>query len=528
MDDSSQPNQLRLAAQRKARQGHTMAALRALDDLIGLGAANDEDWLITGRLLCDIGEFAQALGAFENCLQIVPQHLEARYELGRALYKLGDADGAAKWIEQVAEETGQLDMWMGLATIAPAVPSYDHGRVRKIRERFAQLTRQVESPAQTILPGGCYRSSSTKHSRKRNANPLRIGYVSAHWREANYMKPVWPVINAHDRARFELYLFDDGTPHSDTWHWLDGSAHTESIYGLDNREAAQRIGSVELDALVDLSAYSQPERMGLFVHRPSPIQMAWFNMYATSGFHEIDYLIGDRKVLRSDEQRYLTERCLQLPVSYLTFQTNHAAPDIQLRSPDKNPIFAFGCLGTLYKISPQVIATWSEILRQAPTAQLVLSARELKSVCNQQYLSEQFQRQGVAAERLMFLPPATHFDFLKHYALFDVALDTFPYNGGTTTMEALWQGVPVLTFAGDRWVSRTSHSLLAHSHLSKFSVASRDEYVRTAIDLATQPELREELQLIRQQMRQKLANSRICDSQMLTEKMEALYISVCS
>ena len=527
MDESKQ-EQLRRSARREANQGHPVAALRELDHLIGMGAANADDWLLTGSLLCEIGEFAQALGAFENCLLDAPQHVEARYELGRALYKLGDADAAARLIEQVAEETGRQEIWMGLATIAPAVPSYDHSRVRKVRERFAQLTRQAESPSRTTAPRRSSRRPSNKQAKKSGPIPLRIGYVSAHWQDANYMKPVWPMVNAHDRGRFRLYLLDDGVPRADAWHWLDGAAQTESIHGLDNRAAAQCLSSFELDVLVDLSAYSQPERMGLFVHRPAPIQMAWFNMYATSGFHEFDYLIGDRSVLRRDEQRHLTERCLQLPLSYLTFQTNHAAPDVELRSHDKHSIFAFGCLGTLYKISPQVIATWGEILRQAATAHLILSARELKSACNQQYIMDQFQRHGVASERLTFAPPATHFDFLKHYALFDVALDTFPYNGGTTTMEALWQGVPVLTFNGDRWASRTSHSLLTHSHLSRFSVASREEYIRTAIELATQPELRSELQLIRRDMRHQLAVSKVCDSQMLARKMEALYVSACT
>ncbi len=526
--NESKPEQLRRSARRQANAGNTIAALRELDQLIGQKVANAEDWLMTGRLLCDIGEFAQSLGAFENCLQLVPQHIEARYELGRAVYKLGDADRAAKLIEQVAEETGHLEVWMGLATIAPGVPGYDHDRVRVIREKFARLMRQAEAPADVSQPSRSRRGHPSKLTYKKRSTPLRLGYVSAHWHEANYMKPVWPLINAHDRGKFQIHLFDDGPPNSDAWEWLDRKTHTESIHGLDNAQAAQCIRAVELDILVDLSAYSQPERLGLFVHRPTPIQMAWFNMYATSGFQEIDYLIGDRSVLRSDEQRHLTERFLQLPLSYLTFQTNHAAPDVDLRCGDKHSTFAFGCLGTLYKISPLVIATWSEILLQADAAQLVLAARELKSMCNQQYVLEQFLKHGIASERITFLPPAPHFDFLKHYGQIDVALDTFPYNGGTTTMEALWQGVPVLTFNGDRWASRTSRSLLAHSHLPQFSVDSREEYIHTAVKLATHVESQTELRDIRREMREKLTVSKVCDSPMLARRMEALYVKACS
>ncbi len=521
---SKKPEQLRRAARTYCQAGERIAALQQLDHLIGLDAAGTEDWLLVGRLLCEIGEFAQALGAFENCLQCEPQHTEARYELGRALYKLGDADRGAKLIEQVAVETGELEIWMGLATIAPAVPGYNHARVRKIREKFAELVRQAEAPRRTSAQQKPNATTLPAFKGELGTHRLRLGYVSAHWHDANYMKPVWPLINAHDRDKFEITLFDDSQPRAEAWEWLAGDLKTESIEQLDNRQAAERIAAARVDVLVDLSAYSQPQRLGMFVHRPAPIQMAWFNMYATSGFTEFDYIIGDQLVLQTSEQWHYTERCLQLPLSYLTFQTNHTAPPIAERSREGQARFTFGCLGTVYKLNPEVISTWCEILRQAESANLVLAGRELKSLCNQQYVLDQFVRGDVAKERITFLPPAAHYDFLKHYDQIDVALDTFPYNGGTTTMEALWQGVPVLTFNGDRWVSRTSRSLLGHSHLPQFAVESREAYVRMAVSLASDAERRDELQGIRQSMREKLTVSNVCDSRMLARGLEDLYI----
>jgi predicted O-linked N-acetylglucosamine transferase (SPINDLY family) len=147
----------------------------------------------------------------------------------------------------------------------------------------------------------------------------------------------------------------------------------------------------------------------------------------------------------------------------------------------------------------------------------------LKSICNRQYLLQQFEQRGVAAERICILDPAPHFDFLKHYAHIDLGLDTFPYNGGTTTMEAVWQGVPVLNFDGDRWGARTSRSLLANSHLGQFCVASREEYVATAVKWATTAELRRELGHLRVTMRERLMASKVCDSQLLAAKLEAFY-----
>jgi protein O-GlcNAc transferase len=524
--DEPHIGQMRQAAQHLARAGQTIAALQQLDQLIGCQAAEAEDWLLTGSLLCQLGEYAQALGAFENCLQRAPQHVEGRYELGRALYKLGTADRAAELIEQVAEETGSLELWMGLATIAPGVPGYDVARVRRIREKFAQLLRQSEAPSGSLV--GVGKKKKAVASKPRPRGRLRLGYVSAHWHEANYMKPVWPVIQAHDRSKFEICLFDDGPDRPNAWHWLQSKAETTVIRGLDNAHAAELLAEAKLDILVDLSAYSQPERLGMFVHRPAPIQMAWFNMYATSGLAEFDTILGDRWVLRSDEQRHYSERVFQLPLSYLTFQTNHPAPEVATRPVIGTAPFAFGCLGTLYKITPQVIDTWSEILRQADTAELVLSASPLRSICNRQYLLQHFEQRGVATERIRILEPAPHYDFLAHYAQIDLGLDTFPYNGGTTTMEAVWQGVPVLNFDGDRWGSRTSRSLLANSHLAQFCVASREEYVRTAVKWATSEALRSELGQLRATMRERLSAAKVCDSQLLTAKLEACYLRAAS
>lgn len=515
MHDPLKPHQIRREIQRDYRAGQRLDALRKLDQLISLGCADAADWCLTGRLLSEVAEFAQALGAFENCIQLAPQHVEARYELGRTLYTLGDVERAALWIEQIAEESGHVEMWMSLATLAPAVPSFTHQRVRQIREKFAAVVRQAEMPQVDPKPKPSKRKSST--------GVLKLGYLSAHWHEANYMKPVWPLIHVHDRKKFEIHLFDDGEPNATPWHWLSNTAQTHRLHGLTNLRAAEDIHRTQLDILVDLSAYSKPERLGLLVHRPAPVQIAWFNMYATSGFTEFDYIIGDRFVLRREEHRFYTERCLQLPVSYLTFQTNHPAPPVAESPFASRGFFTFGCLATMYKITPNVVAAWAEILRTASQSRLILSNRELKSRCNQDYLLEQFESLGVERKRIEIFPPDKHYEYLKYYDQMDLALDTFPYNGGTTTMEAIWQGVPVLTFDGDRWASRTSRSILGNSHLSQFAVENYEQYVLTAVKFATHPRAQAQLLELRRTMRDQLLDSKVCDTRLFAKKMESLY-----
>jgi protein O-GlcNAc transferase len=428
-------------------------------------------------------------------------------------------------------------LWKGLATIAPGDPDCDGGHLRRIRECYADIVRSEELPLLPRLSAEARASGSLSAG-----NRIRIGYVSAHWHQANYMKPVWPTLNAHHTERYDIVLFDDTKKLSEgtlaDWGWLTNkNISHHSIANLNNRGAARLIQSLNIDVLVDLSAYSHPNRLGLFVHRPARIQSAWFNMYATSGFCEFDYLIGDGCVVLPEEERFYVEKIARLPISYLTVQTNHSAPEVAMRvAAQDNPTiqasegkhnhaqaFHFGCLGTLYKITPKVLDAWSSILHGAPQSRLLVANRELRSICNRDYFVDQFSRRGVAPDRLSILPPATHFEFLRYYDQVDLALDTFPYNGGTTTMEAIWQGVPVLTFSGDRWAARTSQSLLAQTHLNGFVMSDVDQYIQWAIRYANDPAQRLELASLRKTMRSELSQSSVTRSEQLATELEKLF-----
>ncbi len=219
--------------------------------------------------------------------------------------------------------------------------------------------------------------------------------------------------------------------------------------------------------LVDLSAYSVPQRLPLFTQHVAPVTIAWFNAFATSGLPGFDYIVGDERVVYDGEERFFTEKILRLPMSYLTFEVTHAAPPIVPPPCLQNRYLTFGSLVSQYKITPPVLDAWAEILRRTDGTRLLLANTALRSIHNRSYVLERFTERGVDAERLILEGPAEHFAYLEKYNRIDVALDAFPYNGGTTTMEAIWQGVPVLTFAGDRWASRTSQSLLHETPLRR-------------------------------------------------------------
>ena len=177
----------------------------------------------------------------------------------------------------------------------------------------------------------------------------------------------------------------------------------------------------------------------------------------------------------------------------------------------------------MYKITPLAVAAWCEILRQTPGSTLLLKNTALGTADNRDFVARQFAEQSIPTDRLRLEGPAEHHSFLETYGRLDVALDTFPYNGGTTTTEAIWQGVPVVTFWGDRWVSRTSASILRAGGLGRFVSGSLAEYIRLAVELATAPGARAMLSEQRGNMRAQLRTSPVCDTITFAREMENIY-----
>ena len=215
---------------------------------------------------------------------------------------------------------------------------------------------------------------------------------------------------------------------------------------------SQLIEDSAIDILVDLNGYSKMGRLSFFALRPAPVIVGWFNMFATTGMAAFDYLIGDSNVLPAEEERFYCEKILRVPGSYLTFAVDYPVPPV---AEVASGPFTFGCLAPLYKITPEVVAVFSRVFAAVPESQLILRNSALSSTETQKFVFAQFPH-GESPPNDFLEGPADHYQFLRTYERIDLALDTFPYNGGTTTTEAIWQGVPVIAFSGDRWVARTS------------------------------------------------------------------------
>jgi predicted O-linked N-acetylglucosamine transferase (SPINDLY family) len=298
------------------------------------------------------------------------------------------------------------------------------------------------------------------------------------------------------------------------------------VTGQSNEAVADRVAAAGIHLLVDLNAYSASRRLGIYPLRPAPRIVGWFNYYGTSGLDCFDYLIADESVLPASEERYYTERILRVPHSYLTFEVHYPVPDVAPLPMAASGQVTMGCLASQYKLTDQVIATWAGILCRCPGVRMLIRNATLDRPENQRHLRDRFARHGVGGERLLLEGPAEHAEFLRTYDRIDFAVDPFPYSGGTTTMEALWQGVPVVTFDGGRWASRTSLSLLRAAGLEEFVGRDLEEYTQMCVRLATAADTSTRLRTFRAGIRERLRRSAVCDAVAFARAMEEQYLRV--
>jgi protein O-GlcNAc transferase len=495
-------------ARESIEAGRLPQAFHDFSAAIDRDAACVDAWVGRGEVLLKQKEFAHAGAQFEQALRIDANHVAAHFQFAQVLFQFGLIEQALEHLDQITGRTNGQGELLG-AIYAPGSASVSPAEILSRRRAYANS-----------LPQGV---PIEIDRRQRSPGPYRVGYVSAHFDRPNYMKPVWGLVNEHCRRTFELFFLSDapegprgGYQNHPADHWLD-------VRRLDNLDLARKIRELQLDVLVDLNAYSYVRRLPLWCQRVAPVTIAWFNMYATSGFPGVDYLIGDRHVFLPHESDRFSEQVITLSHCYLTFRVFYETPDVAAPSLGASGALTIGCLAPMYKISDGVLDAWSEIMRRVPGTRLLLRNGTLDAPSNRQFVHARLQAAGLPMDRVEFRGSAGHLDFLRTYDDIHLALDTFPYNGGSTTMEALWQGVPVACFRGDRWAARISASLAVEAGLDDFVADSSQDHVERVVRLLGDPQAAERLAEHRRSIRSHLLSRSVCDTAGITREIETIY-----
>lgn len=459
--------------------------------------------LFEAQKLEHAGEHALALDAYRALLEGGEDGMEVRHGLGCVLHRLGEVDGALENLRLALAEEDSLPSWMGLATIIPGAPSADHDAILSAR---ANLSRRLLKSHRTVW-------LARPPRRGRSGSKVKVGFLSAFFHRPNYMKPVWGLLNELPREEMEIHLFSDAPGGGEWVGYRPGPEdRIHTTLNLGNEGVARLIRRKELDVLVDLNAYSTPGRIPLLLAPHAPVVMGWFNAFATYGLPGVDVILGDDQVVSRGEEAFFSEEVKRLPLSYLTFCVPYATPPLTPPPVSLGRPFTYGSLAPLYKVTPPVLDLWAGILEGAPGTRLFLANPSLDSLHNRAWVLERFVERGVPTGRIVFGEPGPHETFLGHYQAVDVALDTFPYSGGVTTMEALWQGVPVLTIRGDRWAGRTSRTILHFAELDDWILEDPESLLNRAVEWAEDPKTPGLLTKLRSGLRDRLLAAPVCDT----------------
>jgi len=353
---------------------------------------------------------------------------------------------------------------------------------------------------------------------------LRIGYVSPDFRMNAVSFFIQPILAAHNPAEVDVYCYANvEKPDIVTAQLQKHPVVWRDIYAVDDQEVFRQIQSDQIDILIELAGHGANNRLALLGLRPAPIQVTWIGYPDTTGLPTIDYRITDRIADPPGlTEQFHTEQLLRLDPCFLCYRPGDDFPEQTACAPVVNHgIISFGTMSNFSKINRVMLELWADIMASTPGSRLVLRYRGGEHERIHQELAAVLHTRGIEKQRLLLLGHATSVvQQLEGYHQIDIALDTFPYNGTTTTCETLYMGVPVITLAGRSHVSRVGASLLQAVGLPDLVCNSMEEYKTTALALASDVS---RLINLRQTLRRQLLNSPLCDNRMAAAGVEQLY-----
>lgn len=526
--------------------------LNAFPQDLDLRAALSHSLQALGNECQTAGRYAQAEACYEEAIQYAPLDANLHYNLGNAQRELGKAAAAAASYKQalklapddadthnnlgnVLRELGKLDEAVVCYETALRLnPELHHAKVHLVHQKqhmcdwtnldedivqirdwvTHQPQAQISPFAFLAMPGTTaaeqrlcadnwvanrYRDAikqgtqlALQHA-PRTHEKLRIGYLSGDFRLHPLAFLITELMELHDRSQFEIFAYsyaaDDGTPERKRLELAFD--HFVDIRALPLSDAAKKIYADQIDILVDLTGYTQNSRSGIVALRPAPLKVSWLGFPGTMGSLDgtafFDYLLSDSFITPLDQAGDYAEKLALLPHAYQPNGCQRPVADKPSRDgaglPDQG--FVFCCFNQTFKITPEIFTVWLRLLKAVPDSVLWLLD------CNswaKENLKKVAKKCGVDASRLVFAPRVPIAEHLARHALADLFLDTLPYDAHTTTSDALWMGLPVLTCAGHTFASRVAGSLLLAAGLPELVTRTLEQYEALALELATQPQ----------------------------------------
>lgn len=460
-------------------------------------------------LYAKLGKIAEAFSYANEALQLNPELFSGHLALGLANYSSGNEEAAIACYQQAIRlMPDNATIHSDLLFFMLRSRKIDNQALFDAHLRFAHT---FEQPLKKLWKK--HTNTPLPHRK------LKVGYVSADFCDHSVAMFIRPILANHARQDFTVYCYYNHTNQDTVSLELQGYAdHWVPCLHLSDDELSARIRQDEIDILIDLSGHTALNRLLVFARKPAPIQITWLGYAGTTGLSSMDYRFTDQYLDPPGlTDSYHSEQLIRLSSSY-TFGLHFQPPDITPLPAISGQPFTFACLNAHSKISDENIALWAEILKRTPGSRIMFGNSQGEAARNR--LTQAFAAQGIDASRLLLQPRVTTYEFLALHQSIDMALDPFPYNGGTTTVLAILMGVPVVTLSGTRTVSRCGAGILGTVGLPDWIAETPDQYISIAVKHAQDLNA---LANIRQNLRQQWLHSSVGDSAAYTREIESTY-----
>jgi predicted O-linked N-acetylglucosamine transferase (SPINDLY family) len=530
-----------------------------------------------GTVLGRLGRDKEAAHAFTHAVRLRPDYAEAHSNLAAALNRLrrfADAEKAARRVIELRPKSGSGHVYLGSAlsslgrrdealeafrsavALEPNLPGNWKALLAAL-EQAGQLSEAIESYQQAIslFPADLGLQSARLYllhqhsdlspekifnahmewgrnfsdsaagkipSQDDDRSPtrkIRLCYISADFRDHPTARFIEPMLKAHDRDQFQVYCYSDvGKPDEVTKRCREAVDAWRNICGHSDEQVGALIRQDGINILIDITGHMAGNRMALFAKKPAPIQVALPMYPGTTGLSALDYFFSDGWVDPPGKTEHLyVEKLVRLSPIGRCYQPDEKSPDTIPLPADVNGFVTFGALNRLSKVTDAMLASWAQIIAAVPNSRLKVLVEGPGGKKTSAAILARFERQGFGPETVEFLGRQKRWQYLESLAACDICLDTFPYNGCTTTCDSLWMGTPVVTLVGETHVSRVGFSFLSQVGLAKLAAQTPVQYVETAVVLAND---RQRLREIRTGLRERMWQSPLTNANQVTRAYE--------
>lgn len=512
---------------------------------LSLQPDNSSCELQLGLALYSAGQIQESIAHYRDMLRRRPTDLSAATNLGAMLQAECDLDGAAEAFQHALRiEPNNTIPLNNLAVIHKELG--ETGPAIQLLRRCVELqpdAKEIRSNLILIMhydpatTGGAIAEQHAEWNRRHvsattpHANPptparkLRIGFISPDLRDHVVGRALLPSLTRHDRSQFEIYCYAGAHPDAFGQKFREHADGWRETTGWPANLFAQRIRSDQIDVLIDVALHTSDNRLDVFALKPAPVQVSWLGYPESSGLSTMDYRLTDTHLEppAGNQIADTNEKPWMIPDCWTCYEPPADFPEVNDLPSGKGSPFTFGSLNNSCKINDEVLGAWARILRARPAARLLLLA---KQGSHRRRFTEALTKLGVAPEQLCFAdylpstPDLSQGALLARYHEIDLALDTFPYGGMTTTLDALWMGVPVVSLVGQSNLGRAGLSILSNVGLADFAAPSVDAYIDLAIKTAQD---KPALAALRAGLRSRMQASPLLDAQGFTQKVEAAF-----